>query len=719
MKSPATYRSLGIRAVGRLSALAVLLCGWPAQAQLRTEVYVTGLTAPIDFVQDPSNPRVQYVVEQAGRVRVIRGGVLQTTDFLNVSTAISAGGERGLLGLAFPVDYGSTGRFFVNFTNPGGHTVVARFKRSNANPLVADLLSRFDLRWPSGLRYIVQPFSNHNGGHLAFGPDGYLYIGMGDGGSGNDPDHRAQNPAELLGKMLRIDVNVEDAHPSGYVVPPDNPFAGPGAVALDEIWAFGLRNPWKFTFDDPARGGTGALIIGDVGQNAWEEIDYEPAGAGGRNYGWRNREGAHANVTNLPPAYQPLTDPIIEYPHGGSPAGRSVTGGFVYRGTTLGPAFRGRYFYADFITGQVWSAALTVDPLTGAATASNIVEHTSELGGSAVVGNVSSMGVDARGELYLLNYGSGRVLRVVTSAPVPGAFKKRLDFDADGRSDLVVFNPAGGQWQVLHSFTKFTTSGEDQWGIPGDVPVPGDYDGDGQSELAVWRPSSGEWFVRFSSDDYSYATWVAYQWGLNGDVPVPADFDGDARTDLAVYRPSNGSWYVRFSSDSYRYETAAAYQWGLADDIPIPGDFDGDGRAELAVFRPDTGEWFMRFSSDGYSFATWQSFQWGLAGDRPVPADFDGDGRLDLVVVRPDEGQWYVRFSRDNFSYSGWISYQWGLPGDIPLAGDVDGDSRADLVIWRPTDGRWYLRFSADNYSYSTFETYQLGATGDVPLDGR
>jgi glucose/arabinose dehydrogenase len=704
-----------------LSALAVLLCAVPAHAQLRTEVVVTGLTLPVDFVQDPSNPRVQYVVQQGGRVRVISDGVLLPTDFLNLTTAISAGGERGLLGLAFAPDYRTSGRFYVNFTNPAGHTVIARFKRSLADPLVANPSSRFDLVWPSGHAYIEHPpFGNHNGGHLAFGSDGYLYIGMGDGGSGNDPGHRAQNPADLLGKMLRIDVNVPDDAAKGYVVPGSNPFLPSNSLgALSEIWAFGLRNPWKFTFDDPERGGTGALIIGDVGQNAWEEIDYEPALAGGRNYGWRNREGAHANVTSLPPAYQPLTDPIIEYPHGGSPAGRSVTGGFVYRGTMLGPAFRGRYFLGDFATGQIWSAALTVNPLTRAATASNVVEHTSELGGGAVLGNVSSMGVDAGGELYLLSYGSGTVLRIVTAARVPGAFKKRLDFDPDGRSDLVVYTPAGGRWQVLRSFTKFGTFSEYQWGLPGDIPVPGDYDGDGQSELAVWRPSSGEWFVRFSADAYSYATWVAYQWGLNGDVPAPADFDGDGRTDLAVYRPSNGTWYIRFSRDGYSYATWTAYQWGLSGDTPMAGDFDGDGRAELAVFRPSTSEWLMRFSSDNYSFATWQALRWGLGGDRPVPADFDGDGRLDLVVFRPHEGHWYVRFARQNFSYIGWTSYQWGLPGDTPLAADVDGDSRADLVVWRPSDGRWYLRFSSDNYSYSTFTTHQLGTGSDVPLGGR
>ena len=302
-----------------------------------------------------------------------------------------------------------SGRFFVNFTNPAGDTVVARYRRL-ADPLIADADSRFDLRWngAGGAAFIAQPFANHNGGNLAFGPDGFLYIGLGDGGSGNDPAHRAQNPAELLGKMLRIDVNVPDAHPIGYQIPADNPFAraGPAGVRA-EIWAFGLRNPWRYSFDDPSRGGSGALLIGDVGQDRWEEVDYEPANRGGRNYGWRNREGAHNNVTSQPPAYLPLTDPIHEYDHS---AGASITGGFVYRGRALGAAYRGRYFFAD-LNGRVWSIALSVDG-SGEARASDLTEHTSELGGLARLGNISSFGVDSDGELYIVSYSNGTILKV-------------------------------------------------------------------------------------------------------------------------------------------------------------------------------------------------------------------------------------------------------------------------------------------------------------------
>jgi len=388
-----------------------------AQAGLRARVHVSGLTAPVGFVQDPTNPDVQFVIEQAGRIRVVQNGVLEPTDFLDLRGAISAGGERGLLGLAFAPDYETSGRFYVDFTNPAGDTVVARFVRGTSTPPVANAGSRFDLRWPSGLRYIPQPYSNHNAGNLAFGPDGYLYIGLGDGGSGNDPENRAQNPAELLGKMLRIDVGVTDSDPNGYAVPPTNPFVhgGPAGV-LPEIWSFGLRNPWRYSFDPPALGGTGALVIADVGQGQWEEVDYEPAGRGGRNYGWRVREGAHNNIASPGAAYQPLVDPIHEY---GRSVGQSVTGGFVYRGTGLPATYRGRYFFADYVQGRVWSLTLTVDPSTREAIVSAVAEHTTELGSGAVLGNISSFGVDSHGELYVVNHTGGSVVQIMSTASRP------------------------------------------------------------------------------------------------------------------------------------------------------------------------------------------------------------------------------------------------------------------------------------------------------------
>jgi glucose/arabinose dehydrogenase len=393
-------------------ALALTLPA-PDIAPLRIDPIATGFDFPLGVAVDPTDANTLFVVEQNGRIRVVREGRVLPTPLLDLRDEVSSGGERGLLGLAFSRNVESR-RFFVNFTNRGGDTVIARFRRNADNPLVADLDSRFDLVWPEGRRTIDQPFSNHNGGHLAFGPDGYLYIGMGDGGSGGDPMNHAQNPHSLLGKMLRIDVNVDNEEPRGYRVPDDNPFVdGEPIDALGEIWAFGLRNPWQFSFDDVTRGGVGALVIADVGQNAREEINFEPRGAGGRNYGWRLREGRAEYDDRRPAAYTPLTAPIHEYDHN---VGQSITGGFIYRGTALGDAYKGRYFYADFSEGRIFSIALHVDD-AGEATADDQREHTEQLGGRDTLGLISAFGVDADGELLLLNYSAGRLLRIRADTP--------------------------------------------------------------------------------------------------------------------------------------------------------------------------------------------------------------------------------------------------------------------------------------------------------------
>jgi glucose/arabinose dehydrogenase len=389
-------------------------------------VVATGLSNPLGFVQDPVFANVAYVVEQGGLVKIIRDGQLQPDIFADLRALTTSSGERGLLGMAFSPDLQS-GRVFFNYTNLIGDTVISRYTRMAGSPQQIDAAARFDLQWPGGERFIRQPFANHNGGNLAFGPDGYLYIALGDGGSANDPQNNAQDPNTLLGKMLRIDVAVADVDPIGYRIPNDNPFLdGVPITALGEIWAFGLRNPWRYSFDDFGQGATGALLIGDVGQNSREEIDQEPAGLGGRNYGWRIREGfiATPGVPVTTPAYNPLTDPLIDYDRN---AGQTVIGGYVYRGTALAPYFRGRYFFADFITSRVWSIRLTPTPAPfGGALPTcspmvpanrcqpsawpDLVDHTSELGGS--LGNLSSFGRDAVGELYLLTY-SGRVLKLV------------------------------------------------------------------------------------------------------------------------------------------------------------------------------------------------------------------------------------------------------------------------------------------------------------------
>ena len=379
-----------------------------AIAQLRTQVVASGLVNPVAFVMDPADHSTFYVVEQRGTIRTIRNNAVAPVLFLDLRSSVSSGGERGLLGLAFAPDAATSRRFYVNFTNADGDTVIARYRR-NADGSV-DPNSRFDLMWPDGRRFIEQPFSNHNGGHLAFGPDGYLYVGLGDGGSGGDPFNNAQNPNTLLGKMLRIDVNVPDTDPRGYRVPADNPFVDRQPIAaLTEIWDIGLRNPWRYNFDDWTHDGTGALVIADVGQDAHEEVNWEPSGTGGRNYGWRIREGRFPYDARSPAAFLPLTEPIHDYPR---TDGMSITGGFVYRGRALDPMFNGRYFFADYVAGRVYTIGLVLDDHQEAR-AVDLLEITDLLGGTAELGLISSFGVDADAELYLVSYSRGRILKIV------------------------------------------------------------------------------------------------------------------------------------------------------------------------------------------------------------------------------------------------------------------------------------------------------------------
>jgi glucose/arabinose dehydrogenase len=444
-----------------LSALGLaFLLATPVVAQVRGQNYVSGLTQPLGFVQDPSAAGVQFAVEQGGVIRVIQNGSLLPTPFLDLSGAIATGGERGLLGLAFPPDPGDS-RFFVAFVNTEGHLVVARFRRTG-DPHVGNPATRFDLQWSAGQRFISHPNELHYGGNLVFA-GGNLFIGTGDGGDPRDASNQAQNPLSLLGKLLRVNVNVDDSDEEGLDIPPDNPFAGGGGAP--EVWSIGWRNPWRFSVDDPARGGTGALIIADVGEDRFEEINYEPAGQSRRNYGWRNREGAHDHETSLPPAYEPLIDPIFEYDHS---LGRSITGGYVYRGTNI-PSLRGRYVFGDFVRGRVLSLALSVDPRSGEATASDLRDHTDAISAGAAIGHISSFGVDADGELYVVNRGLGTIVALRPQLTVPTPYLQ-IDTPSVGAAVRQPFALSGWALDAAASDPGIATI--HVWGFPQSGAAP-------------------------------------------------------------------------------------------------------------------------------------------------------------------------------------------------------------------------------------------------------
>lgn len=361
---------------------------------IELEEYATGFLSPVD-ITNAGDDRL-FVVERSGRIKIIdENAIVLPTPFLDIDNLVanaSGQSERGLLGLAFHPDYINNGYFFVNYTNNSGETVIARYERDATDPNAADPNSAMIFMT------IDQPYTNHNGGCIKFGPDGYLYIGMGDGGSSNDPGQYGQNTQSLLGKMLRIDID----NGSPYSIPSDNPFVNDANV-LDEIWAIGLRNPWRFSFDRE----TGDLWIADVGQNAWEEIDFQPANSpGGENYGWRCYEGNHlngnVNTSNCGSASDYVA-PIYEVQHNGFSGPCSVTGGFVYRGEDY-PGLEGIYIFADYCTGEFF----TVAPDGGGGWVGQEVADFNY--------DISSFGEDVDGELYCARLGQGRIYKVVSDA---------------------------------------------------------------------------------------------------------------------------------------------------------------------------------------------------------------------------------------------------------------------------------------------------------------
>ncbi len=399
-------------------ALAALQAeaGGGIRAALTLEPVLSGLSSPVFVTHASDGSGRLFVLEQPGQIKVLQPGATVPTVFLDIRAKVSFGGERGLLGLAFHPGYETNGRFFVDYTRlPDGATVIAEYHASVANPNVADPAETV-------LLVIAQPYANHNGGMIAFGPDGDLYIGMGDGGSANDPGARAQNVDELLGKILRIDVDHPVSVTQLYSSPEDNPFAG-AIAGRDEIYAWGFRNPWRFSFDRQ----TGALIVGDVGQSAREEIDVVVKGG---NYGWRTYEGTLCTGLDPPPCNPaPFIMPITEYDHS---AGRcSITGGYAYRGSR-GTFPAGAYIFGDYCSGDVY----LIDGGQGA------LEVTTGR-------NISSFGEDQDGELYLVDLG-GAVLRFAGETPcLVSIAPASLGFTAAGGNGAVgVTAGEGCEWSV-------------------------------------------------------------------------------------------------------------------------------------------------------------------------------------------------------------------------------------------------------------------------------
>jgi hypothetical protein len=643
----------------------------PTYAAIQLQALVTGLTNPVFVTHAHDGSNRLFILEQPGVIKVLQPGSTTPTVFLDITDKVLPGGERGLLGLAFHPQYPSNPAFYVDYTRAGdGATVIARYQVSG-DPNVASSAETV-------LLVIEQPFPNHNGGMLAFGPDGYLYIGMGDGGAGYDPDNRAQNLDDLLGKILRIDVDHGNG-PALYSSPSTNPFYGPTPGA-DEVFAYGLRNPWRFSFDRA----TGYLYAGDVGQNQSEEIDL--VGAGG-NYGWRSWEGT--TCTGLSPDVgctgSGYAFPILEYTH---ESGRcSVTGGYVYRGF-LASLPAGSYVFGDFCSGEIFLAA--------GGSVSTLVDTTLE---------ISSFGEDEAGEIYVVDWNGG-IYRIVGAG---FCLCPDHDFNGDGRSDILWRHSSGTVYEWLLNGTTLIDHGSPgsattDWTIVG----AGDFNGDGSADI-LWRHSSG----------------TVYEWLLNGTTLIDHGSPGSATTDWTIV--GVGDFNGDGSADIlWRHSSGTVYEWLLNGTTLIDhgspgsattdwtivgiGDFNGDGSADI-LWRHSSGtvyEWLLNGTTliDHGSLGD-VTTDWTIAG----VGDFNDDGNAD-ILWRHSSGtvyEWLLnRTTLIDHGSPGSATTDWTIAG----VGDFNGDGTSD-ILWRHNSGTVY------EWLLSGTTIIDHGSLGDPTLDWR
>jgi glucose/arabinose dehydrogenase len=549
-----------------------------------------------------------FLTQQGGLVHVFANGALGPEPFLDLQGKVSTGGERGLLSLAFHPDYAHNGLFFACYTDLEGALTVARY-RVSADPDRADPGSgEVVLRVP-------KKYQEHNGGQLQFGPDGYLYLGIGDGGSeghvGGDPECMTQRGETLFGKMLRLDVDsAAGGHP--YAIPADNPFRGSGTMP-DEVWATGLRNPWRFSFDRL----TGDLYIGDVGEKLREEIDFEPAGSpGGVNYGWKVMEGtacfsSAACPADTPPCGSPdYALPVLEYGHEDKRC--SVTGGYVYRGTDL-PHLWGAYIFGDQCNGQLWAAERKG---TG--------WEVHELPPRALY--VTAFGEDSRGEIHLTTL-AGRLLRLAPAHPV---------------DTVALYEPATARLLVKDLHRSGPQDRTVQVGSPvrGWVPLAGDWDGDGRSTVKLVAPRKS---------------------AKPGAMPLAGDWDGDGKDTVGFYERNTSTFQA---GRSFRFGPPRN-RW-----IPVTGDWDGDGRDSVGFYDPARGVFRLKNELAGGDADVVFRFGPPKAGWIPIAGDWDGDGRDGIGLYIPATSVFLLKNGFGQGPPDWEIGFGPPAAGRIPLAGE-------------------------------------------------
>ena len=605
-----------------------------------------------------------------GLVRRVINGVLQPGEVLDV--AVNNASERGLLGIAIHPNFPFTPFVYLYFTQSNTSSDTSGSAAVLANRVYRYSWDGTNLVSPTLILDLpATPGPNHDGGTMLFGPDGKLYVVIGDLNRNGQLQNFSAGPApDNTGVIFRV--NDDGSAPN------DNPFFALGGN-LAKYYAYGVRNSFGLAFDPI----TGELWDTENGPNRYDEINLVLPGF---NSGWeqimgpdsRDPEGL-GNLVFFPGSH--YNDPTFSWLN---PVGPTAI--VFMNSARLGAEYRNDVFVGDINNGNLYRFRVNAtrngldfsSPGLSDLVADSSAEFQEVLLGTGF-GGITDLKVGPDGLLYVLSFGLGKIF-VVSGQQTP------VDFDADGQSDISVYR--GGTWFILRSSDGGVTA--TGWGgLLQDIPVPEDYDGDGETDIAVYR--DGTWYIIRSSDGGVTVT----SWGgLLADVPVPRDYDGDGKADVAVYR--NGLWFIIRSSDVGFTVTG----WGgLVQDIPVPADYDGDGKADIAVYR--NGDWYIIRSGDGGMTAV----GWGIAQDIPVPADYDGDGKADIAVYR--NGDWYIIRSGDG----GMTAVGWGIAQDIPVPADYDGDGRTDIAVYR--DGIWFILPSSDGGQTTV---HWGGLPQDIPL---
>ena len=628
-----------------------------------------GLTMPVDIEVPRDGSGRLFIVEQVGTIRVLKNGALLPVPFLDISTRIKAGGEQGLLGLAFDPLFKFNRRFFVYYNTAGSGDIHVSSFVANAGADTADPASE-------SLRISIphSEFDNHNGGKLAFGRDGNLYIGVGDGGGGGDPHGNGQNPTVLLAKILRIDVRGA----AGYAIPASNPFATATDGKRTEIWAYGVRNPWRFSFDRL----NGDFYLGDVGQNLHEEVDYLPAGNNGPvNFGWNVFEGFDCYLAT-PCSLPNYTPPILAYDHDAN-GGQAVTGGFVYRGARSGP-LRGYYLFADFVANKVWAAtrdgnAWTKFPVT---TLGNVL-------------NVSAFGEDEAGELYVASYGNGRVFAIDGAGPSapPDPFPEpasptRFDFNADGNADIV--------WQKTDGSTAlWLMTGATQTGGGALLPAGtwsvkhvADFNGDGKADL-LWQNTDGSTAIWLMNGSTQIGGALLLGAGTGWSVALVADFNGDGKSDL-LWQHTDGRTALWTMNGTAQTGGGSLFGAGTGWVPKLVADFNGDGKADILWQHTDgrTAMWLMNGSTQiGGALLFGAGTGWLAQG----AGDFNGDGRSDILWEHTD-GRTAMWLMNGTAQTGGALLLGAGTGWHAVGTGDFNADGKSDIA-WQKADAvaTWFM----------------------------